>query len=313
MAQVNTVLGPIHPDELGITLAHEHIQFGPPGWEFAPESWASLPRVFETINNDLLDLRSIGGKTLVCCSGIGLGRDVDFYVNLSRSSGVHIVASTGFWAEQGISPFFALKDIDYHEEMYVTELTKGMERTMVKAGVIKVGNSRDEFTPIEEVTYRAAARASRRTGCAIITHGVNFARRQAEIMVDEEKADPGRIIISHLDARYSLDLERDKEFCRRGLYVGYDHIGTEDIWSPTPYAMPDDKRVELVKAMLDAGFVKNVIISNDTNGHSTARPTQLHTYAHLQRYFLPKLQRVGVSEEDIHIMLVENPKRLLPF
>jgi len=85
-----------------------------------------------------------------------------------------------------------------------------MGTTTVKAGVIKVGNSGDRFTSLEEMTYRAAARASKRTGAAIVTHGTQFARRQAEILL-EEGADPARVIISHLDAAYALDLTRDKE------------------------------------------------------------------------------------------------------
>ncbi|HHQ48490.1 MAG TPA: phosphotriesterase-related protein, partial [Acidobacteria bacterium] len=32
-ATVNTVLGPISPAEMGVTLPHEHLCFGYPGWE----------------------------------------------------------------------------------------------------------------------------------------------------------------------------------------------------------------------------------------------------------------------------------------
>ena len=31
--KINTVLGPISPAELGVTLVHEHIVSGYPGWE----------------------------------------------------------------------------------------------------------------------------------------------------------------------------------------------------------------------------------------------------------------------------------------
>ena len=97
-----------------------------------------------------------------------------------------------------------------------------MGTSTVRAGVIKVGNSGDRFTRLEEMTYRAAARASRRTGAAIVTHGTQFAKKQAEILLDEG-ADPTRVIISHLDAAYALDLQRDKDLARKGFYIGYDH------------------------------------------------------------------------------------------
>ena len=44
MGQVNTVLGPIHPRQLGMTSLHEHILFSTPGWEYSPEGKATLRR-----------------------------------------------------------------------------------------------------------------------------------------------------------------------------------------------------------------------------------------------------------------------------
>ncbi|MFC1893347.1 hypothetical protein ACFLYR_04855 [Chloroflexota bacterium] len=38
----------------------------------------------------------------------------------------------------------------------------------------------------------------------------------------------------------------------------------------------------------------------------------LHNVGHIIRYFLPKLREAGVSEEALNVMLVENPKRVLP-
>lgn len=36
MAKINTVLGPIDSESLGLTLAHEHTIAGYPGWECDP-------------------------------------------------------------------------------------------------------------------------------------------------------------------------------------------------------------------------------------------------------------------------------------
>lgn len=317
MAQVNTVLGPIHPKQLGVTSLHEHIVFSTPGWEYSPEAREAFdaPRVFERIYNDLLEFKAAGGRTLVDVSGIGIGRDIEFYVCLARFSGVQIVACTGFWAERKILPYFAERDIDYHTSLYIKELTQGMATTNVRAGVIKVGNSGDRFTKLEELTYRAAARASKKTGAAIVTHGTQFARKQVEILLDE-KVDPTRVIISHLDAAYALDIERDKEIARKGFYIGYDHIGTLATWSKAAYAMPDEKRIEMVLEMIRAGFLKQLVLANDTNGWSAGivhRGTQDHTYAHLLQNFVPALLKAGVTEEQINTMLVETPERVLPF
>ena len=42
-------------------------------------------------------------------------------------------------------------------------------------------------------------------------------------------------------------------------------------------------------------------------------PGSRHAFAHLLEEFVPRLAKSGVSGEAIHIMLVENPKRVLTF
>ncbi|MBI2988943.1 MAG: phosphotriesterase [Deltaproteobacteria bacterium] len=316
MAQVNTVLGPISPDQMGTTLMHEHIIFNTPGWEYSPEAFQALdaPRVFEKLCGDLMDFKSLGGRTLVDVSGVGLGRDVELFADLSRATGVHIVCCTGFWAERKILPYFAERDIDYHTELYVRELTQGVGTTNIKAGIIKVGNSRDSITPLEEMTFRAGARASKRTGAVVTTHGVRCAEQQLSILLSEG-IEPSRTIIGHLDDRSAIDLERDKRMARKGVWLSYDHIGTEE-WSTQYYAMPDEKRVELVVHIAQDGFINQMLLSNDTNGWSCGlvhRGTPEHTYAHLLRHFVPKLLKAGLTEKQIHTLLVENPRKVLPF
>lgn len=316
MRKTYTALGPIHPDEMGITAEHEHILWGPPGWEYDPEWWWHWPKVYERCYLDLVEFKGLGGGTLVDVSGIGLGRDVEFYALLSRVSGVHVVLCTGFWAERGILGYFAAPDIDFHEELYVRELTQGMGNTNVRAGIIKVGTSRDEMTRLEEVTFRAAARAAKRTGCCVTTHGARVARRQVEVFL-EEKVDPQQVVIGHLDDASAIDFKRDVEFFRKGFYIGYDHIGIEPTWSPMFYALPDEARADLVKTAIDAGFLDQIILSADVNSFSlgwqrSAPYVGKSSVSDLLR-FVPKMKRVGINDDQVHTMLVENPKRVIPF
>ncbi len=316
MPQVNTVLGPLHPAEIGVCSLHEHLLWSDPGWEFSPQAHEvfDAPRVFEKVYNDLVDFKRAGGRTIVDCSGIGLGRDPELYASWSRYSGVNVVCCTGFWAKDKILPYFAERDLDYMTELMTHELTVGMGTSSIRAGAIKVGNSRDGTWPLEEQTYRAAARASRKTGAAIITHGVNFAERQVEVLL-EEGADPSRVLISHLDAAYSLDFKRDLRIAEQGFFIGYDHIGTDPDWSSQPYGMKDERRVELVTRMIQAGHLEGIVLANDTNAWSVGlahRGTPLHTFSHLLRSFVPMLERAGVTDQQIHTMLVETPRGLLP-
>lgn len=314
---VQTVLGPIAAADVGICDMHDHLLWSSPGWEYSPEAFAHFdrPRVFEKIEADLRDYHSLGGRTIVDVSGVGMGRDVRFYADLSRETGVHIVACTGFWAERKILLYYRTRDLDYLTELMLHEVTKGIGTTDVRAGIIKVGTSRDEMTPLEERTFRAAARASRRSGVAITTHGVAMAERQAEIFL-EEGADPTRIVIGHLDDKTSMDLERDKRLGRQGFYLGYDHIGIDPKWSPMYYAMPDERRADLVVAMIEAGFLDRIVVAPDTNAWSIGlvhRGTPKSTFAHLLRGWAPLLRARGVTDEAVRTMLVETPRKILPF
>ena len=208
MSRVETVLGPIHPGEMGLAFPHEHILWGPPGWEYDPEWWFHQPRVYAKCLADLVDFREMGGKTTVDCSGIGMGRDIELYRMLSRHSGVHVVASTGFWAGLGLYNHFRDREnIDYMEELFVHELTQGIGNTGVKAGVIKVGNSFGGKTDLEERMHRAAARAAKRTGAAVITHGLTFAMELLDVF-RSEKLDLSRVVVSHCDVVGGIDLVR---------------------------------------------------------------------------------------------------------
>lgn len=317
MATVHTVLGPIEPSELGVCDMHDHILWSSPGWEHSPDARMHFdrPSVFAKIEGDLRDFRALGGRTVVDVSGIGMGRDVPFYADLSRETGVHIVACTGFWAERKILMYFRTRGLDHLTELLVHELTRGIGTTDVPAGIVKVGTSRDTITPLEELTFRAAARASRRTGAAVTTHGVHLAERQAEIFL-EEGADPTRIVIGHLDDKTGIDLERDKRIARQGFNLGYDHIGIDPAWSAAYYAMPDERRADLVVAMIEAGFLDQIVVACDTNGWSIGlvhRGTPRSTYAHLLRSWVPLLRSRGVTDRQIETLLVATPRRILPF
>ncbi|MFC1893620.1 phosphotriesterase [Chloroflexota bacterium] len=317
MGYVNTVLGPIHPDELGVTSAHEHIFWGTPGWEYDPEWWFHYPKVFAKCVADLKEYRGLGGNTIVEVSGMGLGRDVELYRMISKHSGVNVVLSTGFWADSGFYNYFRDKDIDYMEELFVREVTQGIGDTGAKAGVIKVGNSVFELTDLEERLHRAAARAAKRTGCTIVTHGSQWLPWLLTDIFKSEGLDPSRVIHSHLDGADAIDLERDKALARMGSWVAYDDWGYLDAWYYGHYAMADEVRADLTKAMIDAGFANRLLLATGANlfslGWQRSNPyVGKHAVEHVLRFAPGHLRRVGISEDVFWEIMTENPKQVLP-
>ena len=189
------------------------------------------------------------------------------------------------------------------------EITHGMGKTGVKAGVISIGAS-ENFTGLEEMVYRAAARAATRTGAAVITQGVQTIFKQLQILNDEG-LDSSRIVISHLDSNGFTNLERDKQIARTGAYIAYDRIGTQN----TPrniFGMPDEDRLKLILNLLDAGLQDHILLSTSSQCQSLGwGESNVHSVSHLLRYFLPRLRKAGVDEATINTLLVENPRNVL--
>lgn len=103
---VNTVLGPVPADELGVVSVHEALLSVVPGAEHAYDITIDRAKIFEILAAKLKDFRAHGGGTVVDSTGMFHGRDVRLYETLARTTGVHIVASTGQGPEDLLGGYF---------------------------------------------------------------------------------------------------------------------------------------------------------------------------------------------------------------
>ena len=67
----------------------------------------------------------------------------------------------------------------------------------------------------------------------------------------------------------------------------------------------------MVKAMVDAGFTENIVLSCSAMGYAIDVPQPKHSFAHLLKSFVPRLKKAGISESAINTMLIDNPRRIL--
>ena len=122
--KVQTVLGPIEPEDLGVTMTHEHVLgwfdgvFGVPagasqnGKYEAPFNlevlgWIHHGRGVNKDNSRLDDIPTIieevglykqfGGSALVDATSLGIGRDPVGLSRISRATGVHIIMGASFY------------------------------------------------------------------------------------------------------------------------------------------------------------------------------------------------------------------------
>jgi len=222
---INSVLGPISPDKLGITLVHEHFTFAYPGWfadaTIAPEDYKAA---LKTNIGVIKAAQKVGIKTIIDATPNDTGgRNPALYKALAKKTGINIIFSTGLYTEHEGSPAYWKTRIVFGtditkmmSELFIKEITQGIGKTGIKAGVIKVGTS-PKMSSYEEAVHKAAVAAQKATGVPIITHteGPTGGIEQADFLI-KEGADPKKVMIGHVSN--SKDIEYHKAILEKGVY-----------------------------------------------------------------------------------------------
>jgi phosphotriesterase-related protein len=309
---VNTVLGAIPTEELGLVAIHEHIGYGMPGSELDTRWWKTPEvRYAETVPK-LRAFHECGGGTFVDATGICNGRDVDYYRSLSAKTGVHIVACTGFVGGDTALPHFARASVEYLTRQFVHEITVGIGDTGSRAGVIKVGVSRGgRMTDLDKRIYRAAARAALTTGVPILTHLAIDAEHAIKIFA-EEGLPLDRVLFGHVDDGVNADKTRDTWIAEQGGRIGFDTFGYEtELEDPPFWARPRKERLDHFLRFID-GHLDKVLASADANCSPLGWPgVKGHTVNYIFEDLIPDLRAAGLEEADITTIFVDNPADFL--
>jgi len=339
--QVMTVLGPIPADELGVTLTHEHILsdigcVSPEPEEASRKHLFNRPitmeilgelRVHPHYNRDdqrLTDLDVMtaevaqfayeGGGSIVEVTLEGFGRDVTGLQQISRRTGVHIIASAGYYIEASHPARLRSMSIDDIADEIVRDLVEGVPGTGIRAGSIGEVGIDVDFTPAEEKGLRAACRASARTQVPLTIHTPGGSaksheyRRRILDIVEEEGADVRHTILEHVYIR-PADFGSQLEFAARGAFLGYDGVSCNFEWGFRGSGPCDHELAADIKRLIDAGFLHHILLSHDVHQKIMLTAYGGTGYGHILRHFLPRLREYGVADEQIRVMLVDNPRR----
>ncbi len=303
--QVQTVLGPVAPGDLGFTLPHEHTKCSLWWIENRWDYWELIgdePR----INEELAAYKALGGGTLVDVTPIGIGRDLARLARLSQATGLHIVAGAG-WYRQAYYPAEARIDRRSTDDL-ADEIVQEFVDGPVRPGIIgEIGTDKPWVTAQEERVFRAAARAALRTGASVTTHAVQSDVGLAQLSIlEDEGLDPARIVIGHCDSHPRI--EHWREIARRGAHVEADFLGMS--FTPLERA-GEPKVVELISTLLNEGFETQILLSQDVCHDSQLASYGGNGYTYLQKTFLPRLAAAGGNAATIKTITVENPARLL--
>ncbi|CAL9669135.1 MULTISPECIES: phosphotriesterase [unclassified Streptomyces] len=314
---VNTVLGPVPAEELGVVSVHEALLSVVPGAEYAFDITIDRAEIFETLAAKLTDFRAHGGGTVVDSTGMFHGRDVRMYETLSRTTGVHIVASTGQGPEELLGGYFLTPQTnpptpwpaDRFADLFTKEVTEGMVVPRVErrgpAGLVATAATRSGMTATDESLFRGAARTALATGVAVsVRHGAD-ALHDLDVVLDE-KLPADRVAVGGLDRQDAVAADAAREVARRGAYAVLDHIGVEDDGHVT-----DAERAALVADLVQAGHGDRILLSGSATGVAKGHPGNDLPYSHLLTAFVPLLKAHGLGDEDTRRILVDNPRDLL--
>ncbi|HET9681731.1 MAG TPA: hypothetical protein VFP19_06805, partial [Candidatus Limnocylindrales bacterium] len=263
---------------------------------------------------ELERFRDLGGRTLVDVTPSGVGRDPAWLVRLARATGLHLVLAAGWYRDAYYPPTLDVdrRSVDSLADELAAEIEGGFavpgEPAPVRPGIIgEIGTDKPWLTAREERVHRAVARAARRTGLGIMTHGVMSPVGLAQLDVFEAEAlDPARVVIGHADSYPNL--EHLLEVIRRGASVEFDFLGM----SFTPMERHGEPRiVDLALELLSRGHAGRLFLSQDVCHNQQLRHYEGNGYTYLQEAFLPRLRARGVSDAEIDQITVANPRRLL--
>lgn len=301
MGKIRTVLGDIESSKLGFTYTHEHLYAVPPKIQKDRDLEISD---YEKSLEELMNFKSVGGKTLVEASTLDYGRNAKLLIKMSKASGVNVVATTGFNKHIYYPEWTKQNSIDEIKKVLVNDIVEGMDGTSSKAGFLKAGSWYNLIHPLEEKTTRTIARTHLETGAPIWVHteAGTMGMEMLDIL-EEEGVDLTKVAVGHSDR--NADPYYHLQLAKRGAYVQFDGPGKIKYY-------PDSTRVELIKNLLDNGFGKQLLISGDMG-----RRSYLHAYGggpgfrFIKEKFIQRLIDEGISENDINTIFVENPAEWL--
>jgi phosphotriesterase-related protein len=313
-AIIRTLLKDYAPEELagGATLFHEHMQLGTDfnakfsaasnavrvanGQAPAPArgggGGAAAPTDImhnvDLMSAEVMKVKDAGIACIVDAGHPDMGRDIEFLRQVTMKSGVPIVAGGGFYSQ----PFYPKEISTMTEDQIVQALIKQADDDNL--GVYGEIGSWDEITADERKVFRAVGKAHVATNLSIFTHtGIpgKSALEQLDILEDAG-VKPERVVIGHLGNLVDANVYVHKAICRRGAFVGFDRQGLNDA-----------QQVPMVMALIDAGFAGHLMFSSDASSG----------YAKTLTVFLPKLKAAGISDQVLHGIMVDNPRRFLAF
>lgn len=320
---VATVRGRRRANGLGRTLMHEHV-FAVSAALANDRPELAYPRgkqaALDSVVARLQQVKDAGIDTIVDVTVFGHDRDVPALVEVNARVDLNIVVATGFYTEDLPSKTFEIRQAlarrqgrNFFADVFIADIVDGIGHTGVHAGIIKCVTGPAGLTRGSKGLLRASAIAARETGVPITTHSDPHVRGGLEQLdlFATEGMDLTRVVIGH--SGDTTDIDYLKALMDTGATMASDRFGYDVEGAATMH-----ERVAVIATLCDQGYADRIVVSHDAmlhtdwlepGGGTAMYPHWEPTY--ISTEVLPALSAAGVSDADLHQILVDTPARLL--
>lgn len=258
---IRTIGGDLPSALAGPTYTHEHLVID------SPLVAETMPDIhLGSIDEGCAEVETciaVGVRTMVDAMPAGCGRDPEKLARISVLTGMRVVAATGLHTERYYKavPWAGAEEPEQLAHRFVADIDEGIdlfdyrgeriERTPVRAGLVKVATMGEQLTDRDRRLFAAAAITTKMTGAPILTHtegGVGGLVQIEELL--GFGVPPDRIALSHTDK--VTDVGYHQAMLETGVHLCYD----QGLREP-------EQTFALLEAMLGAGFADRLLLGTD--------------------------------------------------
>lgn len=247
-----------------------------------------------------------GVSTIIDATPIDLGRDIEMIREVAQKSGVNILVSSGIYCSE--EAFLLGKKAEKLASFFIEECQTGIAATKVRPAILKCATGRKGVTEINELLLTTMAITQKETGLPLYCHNehkLKTSYQQLEIF-EQNGVDLERVVIGHCSDSYDLEYLEDIAKC--GCYLSFDRI----------YPATYERQAKTIAEIINRGYGDKILLSHDYSAFIDFGKTDFETWKNcgsdfttIHKKLLPALKKLGVRDEDIRKLTIENPKKVL--
>lgn len=302
-----TVTGPVNLKKLGIIDAHSHV------WIQKVKNCNCNSNFiidnFSLIKKELIEYKDIGGSSIVDCQPWGCGRNGNKLYQLSKKTGVNIVAVTGFYKREYYSINNKIWKMNKKQatRFFIDEIEIGLNETLnkrnnIRAGLIKIGfigELKEEYLTLT----KAAVDAALETGLSITVHTEKG--RNVELLIkflEAQELPLSRVLLCHIDKRNDIDLH--KSLANKSISLEYDTFFREKY-------NPKENVWLLLTQMVEDGYHTNIMIGSDIAEPYIWYQDKKINYSRFLQNIKKRMSKINISKDAVDNMISINAAKFL--